>query len=159
MRLILSAFATLALLSACSAAEEAPPAPDAGPAPMMLGELDLNQPFHALGTEPFWGIQVTRENIIYEGVDRAQQRTRNPGAVVQGTTATYTATTDQGNALEITLTATDCSDGMSDRVYPVTARVRLGEETLLGCAASVMAMSEHEGQDTGRIVETKPAQP
>jgi uncharacterized membrane protein len=29
---------------------------------------------------------------------------------------------------------------MSDRLYPLTARVRIGEETLTGCAASVAAI-------------------
>ena len=39
-----------------------------------------------------------------------------------------------------TLIATECSDGMSDRIYPLTARVVIGEETLQGCAASTAAI-------------------
>ena len=40
----------------------------------------------------------------------------------------------------MTLIATECSDGMSDRVYPLTARVEIGDDTLTGCAASKSAI-------------------
>ena len=45
--------------------------------------------------------------------------------------------TEQGQALSVTLIETACSDGMSDRTYPLTARVEIGAEVLNGCAASV----------------------
>ncbi|MDJ0979783.1 MAG: hypothetical protein QNI87_14760 [Erythrobacter sp.] len=40
----------------------------------------------------------------------------------------------EGKAVQIAITPGECSDGMSDRVYPFTATVAFGEETLLGCA-------------------------
>ena len=42
--------------------------------------------------------------------------------------------------LNVMLIATECSDGMSDRVYPLTARVEIGDDTLTGCAASKSAI-------------------
>ncbi len=59
-----------------------------------------------------------------------------------GTTAVYSGTTDSGQTLVLTLIATECSDGMSDRLYPLTARVELGEETLNGCGNKQMALSQ-----------------
>ena len=112
---------------------EAPPAP----APAMLGDVDLNQPLRALGTEPFWSVEITAQNLAYTAVDAVEVRASNPGPTVQGTTAVYAAAAPDGTALVVTLIATEGSDGMSDRVYPLTARVELGSQTLNGCAASV----------------------
>lgn len=127
----------LVMVAACSqgTTEKAAPPADA-PASTMLGGVDLNQPIRALGTEPFWSVAITRDTMVYTGVDRDEQRAGNPQPVVQGTTAIYTAATNDGSAMVVTLIATECSDGMSDRVYPLTAKVELGEVSLNGCAAS-----------------------
>lgn len=108
--------------------------------PVMLGGVDLTRPVRALGTEPFWGVDITPEALVYSGVDRPEQRASNDGPVVQGTTAVFTGATPRGQALVVTLIATECSDGMSDRTYPLTARVEIGPEILNGCAASTSAI-------------------
>jgi uncharacterized membrane protein len=41
-----------------------------------------------------------------------------------------------GQAFTVTLRATECSDGMSDRVYPLEAEILYKGETLKGCANS-----------------------
>ena len=41
-----------------------------------------------------------------------------------------------GAALELTVTALACSDGMSDRSYPFTATLKLGDELRSGCGWS-----------------------
>lgn len=126
-------------MAACSdpGVPEAPPEvqTDAVKADVILGGVDLNAPLRVLGTEPFWGVDISRAGLVYSGLDRPEQRADNGGPTVQGTTADWSATTDQGAALRITLIDTDCSDGMSDRTYPLTARVVIGQETLNGCAA------------------------
>ena len=38
------------------------------------------------------------------------------------------------NEMSLTLIAQTCSDGMSNRTYPLTAEVNLGDEVLKGCA-------------------------
>lgn len=138
MRLALIVLAA-ATLAACSNPGEKPPAEaPAGPAaPTVLGGVDLSQPLRALGTEPFWGVDITPASLKYSAVDHPGLTTPNPGPTVQGTTAVYAATGADGATLVVTLIATECSDGMSDRVYPLTARVEIGSETLNGCAASV----------------------
>lgn len=127
----------LVLLAACSqgTTEKAPPPADA-PAPTMLGGVVLNQPLRALGTEPFWSVAITKDAMVYTGIDHDEQRAGNPQPVVQGTTAVYTGATDDGTTMVVTLIATECSDGMTERVYPLTAKVELGEVSLSGCAAS-----------------------
>jgi len=135
----LFALAALAL-PACSpqADPPAPPPPASEPAPVLAG-VDLGQPVRVGGNEPFWTVEITGTELIYSGVDRPEQRAPSPTPLVQGTVATYEATTAIGTSLNITLTATTCSDGMSDRTYPLSAIVKVGEETLTGCAASSAA--------------------
>lgn len=134
-------FATLAALApfalmACSEPAAPPTEPPAPPPSVTLGGVDLSQPLRAIGTEPFWGVGITPTELRYEGLDRPLQVAANPGPVIAGTTAVFTAMTDQNNALVVTLIDTDCSDGMSDRLYPLTAKVEIGGETLSGCAIS-----------------------
>ena len=146
------AFAALALaLAACSPAGE-PDQPDAPPEPApVLGGVDLAKPVRALGTEPFWSVELTGTEMVYTTPEPPEQRAPQPNPVVQGTTATWEAETADGTALSVTLVATECSDGMSDRTYPLTAMVKVGELELTGCAASSAAvMSTGE---SGPVVE------
>lgn len=122
-------------LVGCEAGE--PPAPEApveeaGPS---LGGIDLSQPLRLIGTEPFWAVDITADSLVLTGVDIAETRAPNPTPVVQGTTATWTSEA-AGEAFVVTLVETQCSDGMSDRTYPLTARVEVGETTYTGCGAA-----------------------
>lgn len=128
-------------LAGCEPASPPPAAPEpAAPVSQTLAGVDLGQPLRALGTEPFWGVDITAAGLAYSGVDRPEQTAAHSGPAVRGTVAIWSGRTDQGNDLEVTLTETECSDGMSDRIYPLSARVRIGEETLIGCAASTAAI-------------------
>ena len=139
MRLPLVLLSALVLTASGEAAAPADPAPAPAPA-VVLGGVDLGQPVRALGTEPFWGVTLSEEGLVYEGVDRPREVAPRGEVELVGTMAVISGETDKGRTLEITLIDTDCSDGMSDRLYPLTARVRIGEETLTGCAASVAAI-------------------
>lgn len=84
------------------------------------------------GAEPFWGVQIAGGQANYanpdhpEGYDFAVERfAGNNGLAFSGTM--------EGQAITITLTPGQCSDGMSDRTYPYVATIALGEETLRGC--------------------------
>ncbi|MFN3536559.1 MAG: COG3650 family protein [Brevundimonas sp.] len=139
-------------LAACSPGEtpaQSTPEPDALDA--VLGEVNLNEPLRVLGTEPFWAVNIDGDGLVYSGVDRPEERAPNGGPQMAGTTATWSGQTDQGRALSITLIETLCSDGMSDRTYPLTARVQIGEEALNGCAASVdfLMNTDEQGQPRG----------
>ena len=147
----LTALAALTL-AACSPPAEGPGAPEPapGPAPVLAG-VDLTQPLRVGGNEPFWSGEMTGAEMVYSGVDRPEQRAPQGEPKMQGTMAVWEATTGAGNTLKVTLTATDCSDGMSDRTYPLTAMVEVGGELLMGCAATKSAtMSVGE---SGRVVD------
>jgi uncharacterized membrane protein len=87
------------------------------------------------GTEPFWGGQVDGTSLTYstpeqpDGVAIAVERFAGRGGI------SFTGTLD-GAPFAMTVTALECSDGMSDRTYPFTATVEIGPETRNGCAWS-----------------------
>lgn len=150
---LLSAAAALALtLAACSdpaeerTVERGAPTPPVSTEPAVLNGVDLSEPLNVLGTEPFWSVRIRPDGLEYEGVDRPLRRAANPGPQIQGTTAVWATATDNGEALVVTLAATPCSDGMSDRTYPLTARVEVGTESLNGCAAT-QAFIQTTGED------------
>ena len=125
-------------LAACSQGETPDqPAPEPAEPETVLGEVNLEEPLRALGTEPFWAVTIDENGLVYSGVDRPEERAPNAGPQMAGTTAMWSGQTDQGRVLGVTLIETPCSDGMSDRTYPLTARVEIGDEVLNGCAASV----------------------
>lgn len=112
------------------------------PAVQTLGGVDLAKPMRALGTEPFWGIEMTPTELVFTGVDRPEFHAPNPGARIEGEIAVIAARDPQGLALTIRLKPAKCSDGMSDWVYPLEAEVQLGAETLKGCAAPQTVLDE-----------------
>jgi uncharacterized membrane protein len=81
--------------------------------PPVIGGIDLAQPAQALGTEPFWGVEIRPDLLILTGVDREELRVANPGARMEGGAAVFAA-----EGMTLTLKAAACSDGMSDRTYP-----------------------------------------
>lgn len=138
------------ILAACE--PQAPAAPETPPAPApVLAGVDLGQPVRALGTEPFWSLEIAPDGLTFTGVDRPEARTANPGPVVQGAAAEWTARAADGAEWRVTLTGADCSDGMSDRTYPLTARLKIGDETLTGCAAATAAILA--AGESGRVGE------
>lgn len=152
MRALLLAVPALAVaLAACEPqtnvdsgppdAPEVPQAPEIPDAPeastITLGGVDLAGAVSLVGTEPFWGVRTDGAEWVYDGADRPEQRAPRGEPTISGTTAVWTTTTTAGNALVITLTEDpDCSDGMSDRIYPLGAQVVIAGETLNGCAGS-----------------------
>lgn len=139
-------------LSACSpSAEDSGTAePAAAPAPALAG-VDLTRPLRVVGTEPFWAVELTGSEMVYSGADRPEQRAPQTAPVILGSMAVWESTTAAGNALKVTLTAADCSDGMSDRTWPLTAMVEIGGETLMGCAGAVSAVMS--AGESGRVVD------
>ena len=146
MRFALLLCASAVVASCSQPAEKAPAAPAEA---RILAGVDLDQPLRVLGTEPFWAVEITPTGLTYSGVDRPEQKAANPGPALQGTVAVWTTATEAKTPLVVTLMATDCSDGMSDRTYPLTAKVEIGTESLTGCAASGAAI-ERAGE-SGRV--------
>ena len=138
------------LLAACQPQDPtgspAPPPADAPtpPAPAVARVSDFSQPITALGTEPFWSLRIDGTTFTLTGPDRPDLAATAPGAAIQSGRATWIAMSADGRQLTVTLYVSDCSDGMSDRKYPMTAEVVLRNETLRGCAIKTAEMPRGE---------------
>lgn len=133
---ILIALALLAALTAC--APEIPEGEPASATPAgtleltegsVLGGVNFSQPVRILGTEPSWAITADDTDILLERPDFAPRHFTPSRFHIQNGQAELRSTD-----LSIVVKPETCSDGMSDRTYPLTAVVRIGEEVLKGCA-------------------------
>ncbi|MGH6787346.1 MAG: COG3650 family protein [Novosphingobium sp.] len=138
-----TALVLFALLAACRDAPEAPAtAPSAtsavaessaAPSPPPSPTPAPAERFQALGTEPFWSVEVEGEQLRYvtpenqPGTAFAAKRARENSAQVW-------AGTLEGQSFVLRIAPGTCSDGMSDTVYAWTAQVAFGDTTLSGCA-------------------------
>jgi uncharacterized membrane protein len=86
---------------------------------------------NARGTEPFWSLEIRAGGLQLQRPDHPDVNVPNPGAQAHGDAIVWGAA---GDPLRATLRQVACSDGMSDRQYPMSAEVQVGGETLKGCA-------------------------
>ena len=140
MRRLYAALSVL-VLAGCSPAEAPAPSPELTAPAAVLGGVELAGPLRAIGTEPDWSVDLMGTEMVYTSPEPPGQRARQPEPVIQGTTATWAGETADGATFKVTLVATECSDGMSERTYPLTAMVTVGERALTGCAASTAAIT------------------
>lgn len=142
------AAACLLLLGACDgdspAAEDATPATAQATEAAVPGDTSDTAPFAGIaedevlnftGTEPFWGGDIDGRTLTYKTPDDPEgevimvERFAGRGGIA------FSGLLD-GADFEMTVTPLECSDGMSDRTYPFTATLQIGEETRNGCAWS-----------------------
>ncbi|MGA0606155.1 COG3650 family protein [Phenylobacterium sp. VNQ135] len=122
--------------------EAAPPpadAPAAAPAPTTT---DFSQDMLAIGTEPFWSLTMRGTEFELLRPDHPNVKLKAPGAQIGPGQGVWKATAEDGSAMTVTLRVGDCSDGMSDRTYPMSAEVEFAGTTLHGCAAKASDVGE-----------------
>lgn len=119
----------------------APPVEPTGPAT----RSDFSQPMTARGNEPFWALTLDGTHLKLTRPDHPDLPAEAPGAVITPGQATWTAKAADGQEIKLTLYVSDCSDGMSDRQYPMTAEVTLLNETLRGCADQTAKLKANPG--------------
>jgi uncharacterized membrane protein len=135
-RLVLAFVAACGRVAAAPPAAPNPPAPPRGGACMMQGSERLTvRALRAVGTEPFWGARVEGRCVTYSHPDDQQgtriwtRYTAGPGG--RGTWSGALG----GRRFELRARPQPgCSDGMSDRVYPIAVELFVGGERRTGCA-------------------------
>ncbi|HEX2764720.1 MAG TPA: hypothetical protein VHM92_12870 [Allosphingosinicella sp.] len=110
-------------------------APAAGPCMMQGAKALTTAPLRIVGTEPFWAARIEGRCVTYshpEDQKGVRVWTRYaPAADGGGTWSGALA----GERFELRVRAkAGCSDGMSDRSYPLAAEILLGRERRTGCA-------------------------
>ena len=92
-------------------------------------------PVKAIGTEPFWGAKVEGRCVTYS-TPEDQKGTRIWTKYTPGLGGGIWTGTFQNKPFKlVTRAKPDCSDGMSDRTYPLEAMVTVAGEERRGCAA------------------------
>ncbi len=92
---------------------------------------------NALGNEPFWGLTVEPDGEGYAAQYTTPENiegSRFPVTRFAGNNGLGLSGTLEGEPVSLALTPGDCSDTMSDRTYPYTATLAIGEVTYFGCA-------------------------
>lgn len=86
-----------------------------------------------VGTEPFWGGTVDTGRFTYTTPEKPDGDRIAVKRFAGLSGLGYSGTLD-GKPVDLTITVGACSDGMSDRQFPFTATLRIGEEIRQGCA-------------------------
>lgn len=122
-----------AFVDACEGPSSPAPA-TAGPCLVQDGKAIEAAPLRAVGTEPFWGARIQGRCVTYSNPDDQKgsriwtRFTPGPGG------GTWSGALG-GRRFELSIrTRPNCSDGMSDRRYPLAAELLLGGERRTGCA-------------------------
>lgn len=105
------------------------------------GDSESSRPFHGvsetetlhfLGTEPFWSGEVRGDGLTYS-TPSSPAGTRVAVKRFAGRNGLGLSGTLGDKTLDMTVTPGSCSDGMSDRRFPFTVTLRLGDEVREGC--------------------------
>jgi uncharacterized membrane protein len=129
------AAASVAATSPAPIAPVATPAPAPSPEPKIAlsGPAKVPDRLQALGTEPFWSVQINGVNLRYSTPDdqagKALTTTRED-TVIASTFSGRLA----GKPFELSIVPEKCSDGMSDTEYPFSAWLTYAGERHHGCA-------------------------
>lgn len=115
-----------------------------GPSAGVPGDADSNLPFAEIaaddtitlvGTEPFWGGTVQGASMTYTTMEN-QEGWTFPVARFAGRAGIGFTGEMERKPIILTVTQGDCSDGMSDRTYPYTATLKIGDTVRTGCAST-----------------------
>ena len=85
-------------------------------------------PYHAVGTEPFWNLLIDEHNLTFTQPDAAPVTQPTPKVIVGIAGEIY-----QTPRINVNIVHAQCSDGMSDRVYPDKVQVTVDGRQFNGC--------------------------
>jgi heat shock protein HslJ/uncharacterized membrane protein len=97
--------------------------------------------YRAVGTEPFWDLEIGRDLIFTDRGNNVSVSDPAPTPINGVAGETY-----RTQRLEVNIVHRQCNDGMSDRSYPDTVDVRVdGRQRYRGCGAPI-AYYEQAGE-------------
>ncbi len=97
--------------------------------------IGLSEVLKFTGTEPFWGGQVSGTSLTYTTPENPDGQTITVKRFAGRGGLSFSGTLE-GQPVDMAVTPGECSDGMSDRTYPLVVTLRLRGETRNGCAWS-----------------------
>jgi len=112
-RLMKRLFLTALLVTAAACAPLPPPPPP---------------PYHAVGTEPFWDVLIDEHDVTFTLSGSQPIRQPTPKVIVGIAGEIY-----QTPRINVNIVHGQCSDGMSDRVFPDKVQVTVDGRRFNGC--------------------------
>ncbi|HLT43833.1 MAG TPA: MliC family protein [Luteimonas sp.] len=93
--------------------------------------------FRGLGTEPFWSLEVHGgpEPRIELNLDMGERRLLVPQPEALADGEGYAGQADDGSPVTLRIAREECSDGMSDQVFPAAIELSVGDQDYRGCGA------------------------
>jgi uncharacterized membrane protein len=85
-------------------------------------------PYRALGTEPFWNLLIDERDLTFTQPDAQPIRQPRPQAIIGVAGEIY-----KTPRIDVNIVHGQCSDGMSDRVYPDKVQVTVDGRRYNGC--------------------------
>lgn len=125
MRLFVTLVATVSL-AACQSS-------DAERSTKAYSGIAADETIRFTGTEPFWGGEVAGERLLYQTIENPEGTAIMVERFAGNSGFGFSGMLDSAR-FDMTVTDGTCSDGMSDRTYPFTVTLRVGEEQRGGCA-------------------------
>ena len=104
----------IALPSAAAACAPLPPAPP--------------PPYHAVGTEPFWNVLIDEHDVTFTLAGSQPIRQPRPQAIIGIAGEIY-----ETPRINVNIVHGQCSDGMSDLVFPDKVQVTVDGKRFNGC--------------------------
>lgn len=95
--------------------------------------IAVEETIYLTGTEPFWGGEISGSKAEYSTPEYQDGVTFDVERFSGNNGLAFTGQIDGGN-FDLMVTPANCSDGMSDRSYPFTATLKVGDEQRNGCA-------------------------
>ncbi|MCB2065940.1 MAG: hypothetical protein KDE15_04775 [Erythrobacter sp.] len=120
------------LAGACHSGQTAGVPGDAGDT-TPFHEIAADEVIRFAGTEPFWGGQVAGTSLTYTAPDNLDGSVITVERFAGRGGLSFSGRLD-GRTFDLAITPGDCTDGMSDRTYPLVATLQLGSEQRNGCA-------------------------
>lgn len=131
MKYSIAIIAAASVLSACQPGGGAG-VPDAETQKALeaIGTTDV---VHVVGTEPFWSGEIKSGSLTYRTPENEQGETVGVERFSGLGGFSYSGTLN-GSNFDMMVTLGECSDGMSDRTYPLIVTLKTAAETRQGCA-------------------------
>jgi len=85
-------------------------------------------PYHAVGTEPFWDVLIDEHDVTFTLAGSQPVRQPRPQAIIGIAGEIY-----QTPRINVNIVHGQCSDGMSDRVFPDKVQVTVDGKRFNGC--------------------------
>lgn len=122
------ALSAFVLLAACSDSVTGDISRDSEP----FGAISPDAAITLVGTEPFWTLEIAAGSARYTTPENLDGSAFAVSRFAGNNGLGFSGELD-GQDVVVAVTPGDCSDSMSERTYPYTATLAIGDATVFGC--------------------------